>query len=136
MQLFPLRSNLSDDFQRYTNLAEEVFYTLEAGATYETEISAAATFNLETGKYSVSAEGAFAYAEIGSNELSKDAVTYKSNTLELQVDGEAAKKVRKSLPALMERTVLQSSCTGTRRTSTLNAYTAYGLQDSPRCCDN
>jgi len=127
---------LSDDFHRYTNLAEEVFYTLEAGTTYETEISAAATFNLETGKYSVSAEGAFAYAEIGSNELSKDAVTYKSNTLELQVDGEAAKKVRKSLPALMERTVLQSSCTGTRRTSTLNAYTAYGLQDSPRCCDN
>jgi deuterolysin len=103
-----------------TDLTEDVFYLLEAGATYETTIDAAAVHTLETGKYSVVASGALPYAEVGSTVLSGDAVAYKSNVVDLDVDGEEAKKSKKAVLAIAERTVLQTGCTAAQRTATVN----------------
>lgn len=103
-----------------TDLAEDVFYLLEAGASYETTIDAASVHTLETGKYSVVASGAVAYAEVGSTVLSGQAVAYKSNIVELDVDGEQAKKSKKAVTAIAERTILQTGCTAAQRTATVN----------------
>lgn len=107
------------------DLAADVFYLLEAGATYETEINAAAVHTLTTGKYSVTAEGAIPYAQADSTELTGDAVYYKSNTLELPVDGALAAKVKRAIPTLSERTVLQAGCSTAQRTATTNALAKY-----------
>lgn len=104
-----------------TNLTQEAFYLLEAGATFETTVDAASVHTLETGAYSVVAVGALPYAEAGSTVLSGGAVYYQSNTLDLKVDGAAAKKVRKAIPVLSERAVVQSGCSSSQRTATLNA---------------
>lgn len=104
-----------------TDLAEDVFYLLEAGATYETTINAASVHTLETGKYSVVAAGAVAYAEVGSTVLSGQAVAYKSNVVELDVDGELAKKEKKAVGAIAERSILQAGCTAAQKAATVKA---------------
>lgn len=106
-----------------TGLKEDVFHLLEAGATYETEINAAELHTLTSGKYSVTAEGAIPYAAPGSTELTGNAVYYKSNTLDLPVDGKLAGQVKKAVVA--KRTLLQSDCSGTRKTATVNALNKY-----------
>jgi deuterolysin len=104
-----------------TNLKEDVFHLLQPGATFETEVDAATLYTLETGKYSVTAEGAIPYAVPGSTELSGSAVYYKSNTLALSVDGERAGQAKKAISGLNERSTVQSDCSASQTSATDSA---------------
>jgi deuterolysin len=65
-------------------------------------------------------EGAIPYAVGQSTELSGSAVTFKSNSLPILVDGAAAAVVAKAVPEMTvtERTVLQSGCSSSQRSAT------------------
>lgn len=75
------------------------------------------------GSFDIVAVGSFLTAALDSTELS-GALTYNSNTLTTQVDGAAADKVRREFHENAKRTAVQSDCTGTERTSTINAESA------------
>ena len=72
-------------------MSEDAFITIAAGSSYETTISPASVHDLTAGgKFSYVAQGAIPYALANSTELSGLAVPYKSNVLEVEVDGAAA----------------------------------------------
>lgn len=74
------------------------------------------------GTFKVASYGAIPYTEANSTTLTMgQALVYNSNQLEVTVDGKQASKVKRALPSLDERTVVQSGCTGTKRTNTLSA---------------
>lgn len=105
-----------------TDLAEDSFVSLAAGATFETTINAAEVHDLTTGSYSFTAEGAIPVAEIGSTTLSGEAVYFKSNTVTSTIDGEAAKLVKKAVDvSLVERTAIQSGCSTAQKSATTKA---------------
>jgi deuterolysin len=105
-----------------TNLKEDVFHLLQPGATFETEVDAATLSTLETGRYSVTAEGAIPYAVAGPTELSGKAVYYKSNnTLALSVDGERAGQAKMAISGLNERSTFQSDCAASQKSATDSA---------------
>lgn len=102
------------------NLDADAFVTLEAGETIEKEIQAAQIYDFPaSGIYEFLADGVFPYAEAGSTELTGDALVFESNTLSLEIDGEAAAAVG-DVVRLDKRTIIQSDCTGTRRTAVVN----------------
>jgi deuterolysin len=104
-----------------TNLDSSVFTPLEAGQTIEVEIDAAELHDLSTsGTYDIESFGAIPYAEIGSTELTGDAVTFTSNKLSLAVDGAEASKVKRAIHS-RKRTVLSSDCTGAKLTAVRSA---------------
>ncbi|KAF2208676.1 hypothetical protein CERZMDRAFT_48618 [Cercospora zeae-maydis SCOH1-5] len=102
------------------NLDADAFITLEAGETIEKEIQAAGIYDFAaSGIYQVLADGVIPYAEVGSTELTGEALIFESNTLSIEVDGEAAAAVG-DVVRLDKRTIVQSDCTGTRRTAVVN----------------
>ncbi|KAI9647152.1 hypothetical protein NHQ30_003535 [Ciborinia camelliae] len=104
-----------------TDLAPEVFHSLAAGETFETTFNAAEVHDLSTSTYTFVAEGAIPIAAVGSTELS-DAIIFKSNTLTMSIDGEAAKSIAKAIPTSIDRrTVLQSGCSTTQKSQTTQA---------------
>jgi deuterolysin len=104
-------------------IAAQHFKSLAAGASLTTTINTAAVHDLTTGTYTVMTEGAIPYALGQSTELSGSAVSFKSNSLPILVDGAAAAIVAKAIPemTITERTVLQSGCSTAQRTATTNA---------------
>jgi len=64
------------------------------------------------------AEGAIPYALADSTELSGLAVPFKSNTLNVEVDGAAAALVPRAVKPIDKRAAVQSDCTGSRGTAT------------------
>ncbi|CAO2658190.1 Nn.00g059130.m01.CDS01 [Neocucurbitaria sp. VM-36] len=103
------------------NLDEDAFKVLAAGETIEASFDIAVAHDLATGgNFDLVTEGAFAYAELNSTEIA-GAVPFISNTVTAAVNGEQAAKVRRDWQDLAKRTVVQSDCTGTRRTATLTA---------------
>ncbi|ESZ91571.1 hypothetical protein SBOR_8041 [Sclerotinia borealis F-4128] len=104
-----------------TELVPEVFRTLAAGETFETTFNAAEVHDLSTSSYTFVAEGSISVAQVGSTELT-DAIIFKSNTLTMNVNGEAAKSVAKAIPTSIDRrTVLQSGCSTTQKSQTTQA---------------
>ncbi|KAH8724075.1 Deuterolysin metalloprotease family-domain-containing protein [Phaeosphaeriaceae sp. PMI808] len=94
-----------------SGLATEDFVTLKAGETKEITVETAALHSLnEGGNFDVFAKGVLPYAEEASTELS-GTLDYESNKLTLSVDGTQAAAVAK---AITKRTVVGSSCTGSK----------------------
>jgi deuterolysin len=94
-----------------TGLSSEDFTSLAVGETKTVTVETAALHSLnEGGDFDVYAEGLIPYAEADSTELS-GSYSYSSNKLTMTVDGAIAATVEK---ALAKRTVIGSSCTGTK----------------------
>ncbi|CBX98759.1 hypothetical protein LEMA_P079980.1 [Plenodomus lingam JN3] len=97
-----------------TGLSKDDFVTLAAGETKETTIETAALHSLNNGgDFEVFAKGLLPFAAEGSTKLS-GSLNYESNKLTMSVDGALAATVRK---ALDKRTVIGSSCTGSKLTT-------------------
>lgn len=70
------------------------------------------------GSFEIVSTGALSYAQADSTELS-GSVTFSSNTLTVSVEGAEASKTRRAF--WQKRSIVQSDCTGTRRTATVNS---------------
>lgn len=109
---------------RITNggFAEDSFQVIPAGQTIEVSFDAAELHDLATsGDYDFVANGVLSYAAAEGTEIA-GVVPYSSNTLTAKVDGAEAAKVRTAF--VNKRTAVQTDCTSTKRTSTVNAITA------------
>lgn len=103
------------------NLDESAFQILAAGESIEAFFDIAVAHDLGAGgEFNVVTEGAFAYADLDSTVIA-GAVPFTSNTVATAVDGEKAARVRRDYQDLAKRTVVQSDCTGTRRSATTTA---------------
>jgi deuterolysin len=103
------------------NLEESAFQILKAGESIEAAFDIAVAHDMSAGgDFDLLTEGAFAYADLDSTAIA-GAVPFTSNKVIAAVDGAKASKVRRDWIDLAKRTVLQSDCTGTRRTATVNA---------------
>jgi deuterolysin len=103
------------------NLEESAFQILPAGESIEASFDIAVAHDLSAGgDFKVLTEGAFAYANLDSTEIA-GAVPFISNSVQAAVNGEQAGKIRRDYQELAKRTVVQSDCTGTRRTATITA---------------
>lgn len=104
-----------------SNLDESAFQILAAGESIEAFFDMAVAHDLGAGgDFDVVTEGAFAYAELDSTVIA-GAIPFTSNTVAAAVNGEQAAKVRRDYQDLAKRTVVQTDCTGTRRTATTTA---------------
>jgi deuterolysin len=84
---------------------------LAAGERKELTVETAALHTLDDGgDFDVFAKGLLPFAEVNSTELS-GSLDYESNKLTMSIDGAVAATVAK---ALSKRTVVGSSCTGTK----------------------
>ncbi|KAF2206984.1 hypothetical protein CERZMDRAFT_91873 [Cercospora zeae-maydis SCOH1-5] len=96
-----------------TDLSEDAFLAIAPGQTIESEVEIAELYDVETSDtYTVQAAGLLRYAEAGSTELTNDTLVYSSNKLDLDIDGEAAKRVAYAvapLDTLDKRTQLSTS---------------------------
>ncbi|TID18442.1 neutral protease [Venturia nashicola] len=106
-----------------TGLTADAFTPLAAGQTIEFDVDMATVHDLSSGGiFKVTSYGAIPYTEANSTDFAMgQALVYNSNQLEVTVDGKQASKVKRALPTLDKRTVVQSDCTGTKRTNTLSA---------------
>ena len=94
-----------------SGLSTDDFITLGAGETKEVTVETAALHTLtDGGDFDVFAQGLLPYAEANSTELAGN-LPYDSNKLSMAVDGTLAATVAK---AITKRTVVGSSCTGTK----------------------
>jgi deuterolysin len=104
-------------------LEESAFQILKAGESIEAAFDIAVAHDMSSGgEFDVLTEGAFSYADLDSTAIA-GAVPFTSNKVIAAVDGAQAAKVRRDWIDLAKRTVLQSDCTGTRRTATTTALT-------------
>ncbi|KAF6826621.1 deuterolysin metalloprotease [Colletotrichum plurivorum] len=102
-----------------SGLTEEAFQVIGAGESIEVEFDAAELHDLSTaGEVDIVTSGAFSFADADSTEIT-GTIPFTSNSVHAAVNGEEAAKVRRDF--LEKRTVVQSDCTGTRRTATVNA---------------
>lgn len=101
-----------------SGLSTDDFITLGAGESKEITVETAALHTLTSGgDFDVFAKGLLPFAEDGSTELA-GALNYESNKLSMTIDGTIAAQVSK---AVTKRTVVGSSCTGTRLTAVRTA---------------
>ncbi|KAJ4349736.1 uncharacterized protein N0V89_008354 [Didymosphaeria variabile] len=100
------------------NIPEDSFQVIAPGETVETSFDVAELHDLSNGgAFDIASVGAFSTAAIDSTEIT-GAVEYTSNTLTANIDGAEAEKVRREF---VKRSAVQADCTGTKRTSTVNA---------------
>lgn len=103
------------------NLDEEAFQIIKAGETIEAAFDVAVAHDMSAGgDFDFITEGAFAYAELDSTKIA-GALPFTTNKISTAVNGAQAAKVRRDYIELSKRTVVQSDCTGTRRSATLTA---------------
>ncbi|KAF2799333.1 neutral protease 2-like protein [Melanomma pulvis-pyrius CBS 109.77] len=101
-----------------SGLSADDFVALGAGETKEVTVETAALHTLtQGGDFDVFAEGLIPFAAAGSTELSGN-LPYESNKLSMSIDGTVAATVEK---ALAKRTVVGSSCTGSKLTAVRTA---------------
>ncbi|KAF2712584.1 deuterolysin metalloprotease [Pleomassaria siparia CBS 279.74] len=102
-----------------TSMEEEAFQTIVAGETVEKEFDIAAMHDVSVGgSFDVVSSGTLSIAEASSTELT-GTVPFSSNVLTVAIDGAEAQKTRRTIHE--KRTIVQSGCTGTQRTATVNA---------------
>ncbi|XWW94835.1 hypothetical protein V2A60_002783 [Cordyceps javanica] len=107
------------------NLTDEDFQKIDAGQSVEVTFHLAETHDLSAGgKFSVSSTGVLSYASEADNKLI-GSVAYASNAIEAEIDGAVAQAVHSAIQARYEkRTQVQSDCTGSRKTGTINALSS------------
>ncbi|KAL6875269.1 Deuterolysin metalloprotease family domain-containing protein [Trichoderma novae-zelandiae] len=94
------------------NLAEDAFQSIPAGESVEVTFDLAEAHDLSIGgKYDVQSAGAFSFAAEGSTQL-VGSVPFETNTIEVDVDGEAASARR--IAFHQKRTRVQSDCSGSK----------------------
>lgn len=99
------------------SLNEDAFQTIAAGETVEASFDIAELHDLKAGgAFDVVAAGALSVAAADSTQISST-VSYSSNTVSATIDGAVAEAVRRS----WKRAAVQSDCTGTKKTATVNA---------------
>ncbi|KAH6692721.1 metallo proteinase [Plectosphaerella plurivora] len=98
------------------------FVVIAAGETLETEWDVAQVHDLSSGgDFDIKTTGVLQYADKDSTELA-GVINYSSDVLHIAVDGAEAAKVRRDFhESIAKRAVVQADCTGTRRTTTVNA---------------
>ncbi|KAF2678357.1 hypothetical protein K458DRAFT_423058 [Lentithecium fluviatile CBS 122367] len=105
-----LRVNVAD-------LSDDAFQVIAVGKTVEASFDIAIAHDLGAGgAFDIVSTGTLNVAAADSTELTS-VVSYSSNTISATVDGAAAEKVRRNF----KRAIVQSDCTGTRRTATTTA---------------
>ncbi|PSN67388.1 neutral protease 2-like protein [Corynespora cassiicola Philippines] len=98
-------------------LEDDAFQVIAAGETLEKTFDIAEMHDLSAGgSFDVVTTGAVPFAKVDSTEI-EGAVAFSSNTVAASVDGAEAAKVRR---AFLKRAIVQSDCTGTRRTAVVN----------------
>jgi deuterolysin len=101
-----------------SGLSSDDFVTIAAGQKKEMTVEAAALHSLqEGGDFDIFANGQISFAEEGSTTLA-GSLNYESNKLTMKIDGAQAAQVTK---AIAKRTVVGSSCTGTKLTAVRTA---------------
>ena len=104
-----------------TDLADDAFQTIAAGEAVEVEFDPAVVHDLSAGgEYDIVAKGVLHTADASSNAIS-GAIPFSSNVLKTTVDAAAAAKARRDFHEHAKRQVIQSDCTGSKRTSSVNA---------------
>ncbi|RYP07140.1 hypothetical protein DL764_002687 [Monosporascus ibericus] len=94
-----------------TDLAEDVFETIGAGATLETTFAVVQTYDVSDGSaVDLSSEGVFAYAEPNTTQIA-GVVPCSSNLLSAEVDGAATGEARSAF--LGRRSMVQNAATST-----------------------
>ncbi|OLN92293.1 Neutral protease 2-like protein 1 [Colletotrichum chlorophyti] len=102
-----------------SGLTEDAFQVLAAGETIEVEFDAAELHDLSKGgEVDIVTQGAFLYADAESTEIA-GTVPFSSNSVHTEVNGDEAASARAAF--LAKRTIVQSDCTGSQRTATVNA---------------
>ncbi|KAI0886669.1 Deuterolysin metalloprotease family-domain-containing protein [Annulohypoxylon maeteangense] len=102
-----------------TGLGEEAFQTIAAGETVEATFDVGQVYDLSAGgNYDVVSLGAMSFAEANTTEIS-GVVPVSGSTVSAQIDGAAAKEVRRRFHA--KRIDVQSDCTGTKLSQTNTA---------------
>jgi deuterolysin len=98
-------------------LNEEAFQLIPAGKSVETSFDVATAHDLAAGgAFDIVSKGTLNVAKADSTELA-GVVSYSSNTITATVNGAEAANIRRNF----KRAVVQSDCTGTRRTATTTA---------------
>lgn len=106
------------------SLDDAAFQLIQAGETISIEFDIAEMHDLSSGgSFDIVASGALNYAELDSNAVT-GAVPYTSNTLTAEVDGQAAAAVQSAFHERARRSVIDSSCTGSKLTATRNAMSS------------
>ncbi|KAF2262948.1 hypothetical protein CC78DRAFT_618044 [Lojkania enalia] len=103
-----------------SGLSTDDFLHLDAGESKTVTVETAALHPLtDGGEFEILAQGQIPYAEEGSTELAGN-LPYESNKLTMSIDGAIAATVAKAID-LTKRTVLGSSCTGSKLSSVRTA---------------
>lgn len=103
------------------DIPQKSFTTIEPGASVDKTFDIASTSDLsEGGDYVLSTEGLFAIAEGEGTELT-GAIKFKSNVLEINVDGKAAAKVNKAIKTVDKRANVDAGCSGSEKDALLTA---------------
>ena len=101
------------------SLQEAAFQRIPAGESIEITFDVAEVHDLSAGgKFDIATIGALSFAEDAGTQLI-GSVSYESNTLEVNVDGEEASNRRVDFHG--KRTTVQSDCTGSKLTITQRA---------------
>ncbi|KAI3323953.1 neutral protease [Xylariaceae sp. AK1471] len=102
-----------------SGLKESAFQVIPAGKTVEAEFDVAELHDLSAGgAFDLVSEGALHYAKSGSNIIS-GVVPYSSNLISATIEGLAASKVFKTFHANAKRQDVQSDCTGSEQSATV-----------------
>ncbi|KAL5412118.1 hypothetical protein PMIN03_004415 [Paraphaeosphaeria minitans] len=102
------------------NIPEDSFQVIAPGQTVETSFDVAELHDLSSGgAFDIASVGVFSTAAIDSTEIT-GAVEYTSNTVTANIDGAEAEKVRREF---IKRSAVQTHCTSSKRTSSVNALT-------------
>lgn len=103
-----------------SNLDEDAFQVIQAGEVVEATYDIAEAHDLSSGgAYDIVSAGALQYtADLNSTELAGFA-SFSTNTLSANVDGAMAAEVHANF--LSKRVIVQSDCSGSSRTATVNA---------------
>ncbi len=105
---------------------EDAFTTFGVNKSIEVGFDIAELYNVRSGgEYTIYAQGAIPYAELGSTELDGGALAYSSNPLTITVDGSEAATVKLVSEAVRERlqrrsaeTAVSSDCSGSKEAAT------------------
>ncbi|KAK6074053.1 Neutral protease 2-like protein [Seiridium cupressi] len=102
-----------------SDLAEDAFLTIAAGESVQTLFDAGELHDLsDGGDYNLVSSGVLSYAAVNTTEI-VGVVPFSSSSISATVDGAQAAEVQRRF--VEKRTVVQSDCTGTKKTSQVTA---------------
>ncbi|KAK3675510.1 hypothetical protein LTR78_004593 [Recurvomyces mirabilis] len=98
-----------------SHLTQAAFVSIAAGQTISKQIDIAEIYETPSDSYTVTAAGSFPYAEADSTELSGKSLSFTSNTVKMDIDGDIAAKVIYKVDRMhSKRTDLESDCSSTQ----------------------